>query len=427
MGLKMFDLRKILFLAALAVTMSVLSVTSAFAVNPCVPRPGCSCNFYEAAERHADAIRVRDKAYHRQTVKQNDNTMGMNCYDKALLLSSRSGQIFSDTTPGNIWAPANFKAFDPQNILGPDHVYDPGAGVGNNPRTNKSKLVSSNYELVFDQEAKNHVRPQNFGDTLSFWLGATIFNFLSGFLAGINGVLTNILNTINQIATEFNNIMNLINNIQNWLDIIGGALPAIVQATVAFIQNAWNVLYPAIVGIIQGFQNTLNNFVSWVAGQIQGLIGSLLEFAGTPGQDPCARIKRLWNPASISGQILGALGVPGFRPMEGGGIEQGAPYFDFQALVSGALNDPLGAAINVAAALDLTDELNNITNQPILTAALNDLTTGILSARQAPAAGVIWPTIPATSLDPNWFTPPQDVITILGAGPGSLQRIINDM
>jgi hypothetical protein len=128
---------------------------------------------------------------------------------------------------------------------------------------------------------------------------------------------------------------------------------------------------------------TINTVTNTITGYLQGALGSMLEYMGT-SSDPCARIKRLWNPASVSDQDtagpggmmslvflgmsvlmdLGAgIGLPnisGFRPMEGGGIERGAPYFDFNTLVKKTgMTNPLGTAIaSLPAATDLTDEIS---------------------------------------------------------------------
>ena len=466
MGLKMANIRKFLFLSALGLVMSFVSVTSAYAVviDPCVPRPGCSCRFLSTAGQHADANRVRDKAYARQIPKQADNTMGMNCYDKMLLVSSRGGQIFSDTAPAtpvpiplyppSIYPPgsfpaANYVAWDPSNAVN-QKVYDDSAGVGVNPNTGESKLLSANYRFVFELEAKNHASDNNFADTLSKWLGATIMNLLGGFLDSLTSGIGNILTTINGFVTTvngyFTTLQGYIDTIQYWLDFIGAALPVVVGTTVTFIQGLWTSLVGTVTGLINGVQTAISNLVGIITGYLQGLIGSMMEYMGSD-EDPCARIKRLWNPDSVSGQsgtgggggimslvflglsvlmdpgagimtqLAGGLDIPGFRPMEGGGIERGAPYFDFNALVKRTgMVDPMNVAIRaLGAATDLTDELNNALNAPILAAALADLNVGgLLNAREAPGPGVIWPTIPAVAVDPSPFTLPPDAAAIIG-------------
>lgn len=433
---RFLNIRQLVFAALLTAGILMLSVTSANAINPCVPRPGCSCQYFQAAENRAATIRVRDKAYMRQIMKQGDNTLGMNCFDKVLILSSKQGMIFSDTFPGAAFPPANLQAWDPSNAVN-RQVYDPTAGVGTNPRTNKSKVLGSQFELVFNEEAKSHTKASNFGDTLSAWLGATLFNFLSGYLAGLAAIFASMTTELNNLNTRFNDLFNDIQTILNWIDILGGAIPSVVATTVPLITAAWNTIYTTLIGLINSIQGLIFGFVDDIFNVLRGAIGSLLQFAATPDQDPCARIKRLWNPTSISGETLfAAVGAAGFRPMEGGGIERGAPYFDINTLLNftGTMNDPLGAAISLAAALDLSDEIRNAANNPLLAAALTDLGVGgLLNTRRAPAAGVIWPTIPAVAQDATPFTLPPEVDAVIGTlgdwppTGGTLQAIINAM
>ncbi|MDF3025548.1 MAG: hypothetical protein K0R10_2909 [Alphaproteobacteria bacterium] len=412
------NFKKSVLFTLFAAMMTLVSVTSAQAVTPCTPRPGCSCDFLNAAENHANAVRVRDKAYHRQIVKQPDNTMGMTCFDHTLVLSSRLGQIFSDTTPGLTWPAANLKNWDPTGAVS-EQVYDPGAGVGTNPATGQNKALSAQYGHVFGGEVSNHAT--NFADSLSAWLGATLLSYLNGFLAGLNGIFAAINGFVTNINNAFNTMIGYINTIQNILDQLGAALPSAVVALVAAVQAAWTVVQNFISATISAIQTAISGAVTALTNMVQGVLGSLLQFMSSPGTDPCARIKRLWNPASISSQILSLIGVPGFRPIEGGGIERGAPYFDFANLVNGTFNTPLGGAIaNMASAVDLTDELSNTLNQPLLTAALNDLAAaGILGSQKPPGAGVIWPQIPGAA-----FTNPPASTATIGA---TVTAIINGM
>ncbi|HYD19716.1 MAG TPA: hypothetical protein VEF76_14690, partial [Patescibacteria group bacterium] len=368
------------------------------AVTPCTPRPGCSCNFLNAAENHANAVRVRDKAYHRQTVKQPDNSVGMNCFDHALVLSSRLGQVFSDTSPGPTFPPANLDIWDPTGALS-KQVYDPSAGVGENPATGQNKALSAQYGVVMGGEMTNYA--DDFVDSLSFWLGATALNYLNSFLSGLSGVFSAITGFVSSINAAFNTFMGYLNTIQNILDQLGAALPSAVLALVAAVQALWSTIQSFISSTINAIQSSINAAVNALVSAVQGILGSLLQGLSSPGDDPCSRTKRLWNPSGFGGNIFSgifAMGATFFRAIEGGGIEQGAPYFDFNSLVSGTLQDPMSAAIDVTKALDLTDELSNTLNQPLLQAALNDLGAGgILNAPKAPAPGVIWQQIPAAA------------------------------
>lgn len=412
-----FNFQKLVLFSLFGAMMMLVSVTSAQAVTPCTPRPGCSCDFLNAAENHANAIRVRDRAYQRQIQKQPDNTMGMTCFDHTLVLSSRQGQIFSDTTPGTTWPAANLKNWDPTNAVN-EEVYDPGAGVGTNPATGQNKAMSAQYGHVFGGEVQNH--SSQFVDSLSAWLGATVLSYLNGFLAGLNGIFSAINGFVTNINNAFNTMIGYINTIQSILDQLGAALPSAVIALVAAVQAAWTVIQNFISATISAIQTAISNAVTALTNMVQGVLGSLLQGISSPGDDPCARVKRLWNPISITNNILAAAGVPFFRPIEGGGIERGTPYFDFNNLVNGTFNSGDNTPYDMTSGVDLTDELSNTLNQPLLTAALNDLATaGILGSQKAPGAGVIWPQIPGAA-----FTNPPASSATIGA---TVTAIINGM
>lgn len=419
----MGKLGKILFLAAFALGLSTVTVSSAFAVNPCTPRPGCSCNFLNAAENHSNAVRVRDKGYFRQMVKQPDNTAGMTCFDVSMQRSAMLGQIFSDTPAGTFFPPANLEAWDASGVI-PNQVYDETAGVGNNPATGQPKMLNAQYGVVMGNELEQHAL--NFADSLSAWLGATLLSYASSFMSSLNTAFAAITGFMTSITTQINTLASWVQQIQNWLDLLGGALPAAVPALVASIQAAWSTISGAVTGAINSFQNliagVLTNIVNTIQNFIANLIGPLFN---SPAQGSCSRITRLWDGgiqplgvAPVIGTILGAMppfppsmnailsSIPIadilFRAIEGGGIEQGAPYFDFAGLLSGTLTSPTGVPFPTNVMPDLLDELGNTLNQPLLNAALTDLTgAGVLAAPQAPGAGVIWPQIPPAIFAPG--------------------------
>lgn len=431
----MQGMKRILFFLALFIGVSTLSATASFAINPCTPRPGCSCDFLNAAENHANSVRVRDKAYHRQTIKQADNTAGMTCFDHALTLSSQLGQIFSDTGPGFAIPTANLEAWDPSGVI-PNEVYDRSAGVGNNPRTGQSKHLGTNYGVVFGGEMQQHAT--NFGDSLSAWLGATLLSYMNSFMGMLQGAIaTYILGPIATISGWIDNLATWVQNIQSFLDLLGGALPSAVVAIVTSIQAIWSNISSIILSAVNTLMSTIQTWLNNIANAIQSVLGSLLGQFNIPGSGECSRIQRLWNggvqalggpvnlgsiissfiPPSIN-SIMGAIGL--FRAIEGGGIEQGNPYFDFRGLVSGALQDAFGGGIPMGSSPDLADEIANTLNQPILNAALADITgAGLLSTRKPPGAGVIWP-----DFAPSVFVTTPPATATIGA---QLTNIINDM
>ena len=419
----MDKLKRILFLAVFAIGLSTVTVTSAFAVNPCTPRPGCSCNFLNAAENHSHAMRVQDKAYHRQMVKQPDNTAGMTCFDVQMQRSALLGQIFSDTSVGPLIPPANLEAWDAAGVI-PNEVYDRTAGVGNNPATGQPKMLGSQYGVVMGQEMEQHAL--NFADSLSAWLGATLLSYTTGFMSSLNSAFAAITGAMATISGWIDTMATWVQNIQGWLDLLGGALPAAVAGFVALIQGMWSTISSAVNTAINTAQTFINNLLNTIVTAITNFIADLLgPLLNSPAEGACSRTTRLWDggiqPLGVPinlGTLLGAMppfppsmtsilsAIPVadilFRAIEGGGIEQGAPYFDFRNLLSGALNDPYGTAFPTNVMPDLLDEIGNTLNQPLLNAALADLTgTGILAAPQVPGAGVIWPEIPPAIFAPG--------------------------
>ena len=390
---KFMRLKKFLMMAVFAFGLAGLTATADAA---CTPKPGCSCKFLDAADHHADANRVRDKSYQRQMNKQPENTVGMTCYDHELALSSRLGQIFSDTYAGTSFGGANTDVFGP--------VYDSSSGVGQNTETGKNKALGQQYAVVIDKEMQDHAK--RFVDSLSAFLGATILNFLGPFLSALNGAFSAITSGIAAIDSAITTFMNDLNTLQGFLDQLGAALPGAVVAIVATVKMWWDTIKGVVLDAIHSAQAAISAGVSMLSGLVQGLLGSLFNGAATPGSDPCARIKRLWNPKSISMQAL----IGAFKPMEGGGIDgygtsgyagQGTPYFDFNSLISGTVKSALGTTFSLTDGQLFKTELNNATNSPLLNKAMTDLTSGVLSAQKPPGAGEIWLQVPSFGATPT--------------------------
>lgn len=417
----MKKLSRILFLAAFAIGLSTVTITSAFAVTPCTPRPGCSCDFLNAAENRAHAKRVEDKAYHRQMVKQPDNTAGMTCFDVQMQRSALLGQIFSDTSVGPLIPPANLEAWDAAGVI-PNEVYDRSAGQ--TTATGEPKMLGNQYGRVMGAEMEQHAL--NFADSLSAWLGATLLSYTTGFMNSLNSAFGAITGAVATISGWIDTMATWVQQIQGWLDLLGGALPAAVLGFVTLIQTMWSNISGIINAAVNTAQTFINNLLNTIVNAISNFIADLLgPLLNSPQEGACSRTTRLWDggiqPLGVPinlGTLLGAMppfppsmtaimsAIPIadilFRAIEGGGIEQGAPYFDFGSLLSGTLNDPFGAAFPTNVMPDLLDEIANTLNQPLLNAALADLTgAGVLAAPRPPGAGVIWPEIPPAIFAPG--------------------------
>ncbi|MDE1153128.1 MAG: hypothetical protein PW788_11380 [Micavibrio sp.] len=374
---------KTLFLAVFTVMLGGLSVTAAYADDM---RAGCSPDVWKAQGNKANALRVRDKAYARQIIKQNDNAPGMTCYDHALALSSRLGQMFSDTYAGNAFAGANTQIFGA--------VYDATSGVGDNPGNGKNKALGSQYSVVLNKQLQSYA--SQYEDSLSSMLGATSLSFLNTFMSGISAFTSAITGFASDIDAAFSSLQSYINLVEQVLDYMGAALPAAIPAFVAMVQGYWTAIKGAVLGAINTVQSKIMGAVSSISSLVMGALGSLTSSftssaLGEAGA--CSRMTQLWNPTSGTGgsgltSIFAAAGaLTGFRPITGGGIEHGTPYFDFKSLVDKTAAGVVGD--------DLKHEINNATNSSILSAALADIDSGgILKTFKAPDNSTVFWTKP---------------------------------
>lgn len=406
-----------------AAVLTLFSVTSAMAVD-CPAAPGCPCGdpvggppspsgqgVLETMENHANAMKVRDKAITRETVKQNDNSIGMTCFDQSLGVSARLGQIFSDVPATGTFPYANERVWM-------QTVYDDAFGVGTKWVTDSlgnpveiSKTLSDAYSHVISDMMQAHA--DDFEDSLSMWLGATALswagsaamNAILALMAPLQGLITTIQGVIATIQTWMDNLITA-------LDIINMILPMATPAAVNAINDLyWPQLKNFLQSAIEFIQNDIiNMIVNQVTAIVMGPMGTLLgvdpvtgRSTNDPNEGECARISRLWDPGV---QAL----VGDFRPIEGGGIETGTPYGTFMDLLQ---------ALAPGAGKDFLDEIQNAANSPILNAALNDL-TGAAGALSGPGNMATWPCGigPAT---PSCPAPP--VFPVPGLGGAALSAV----
>lgn len=370
-----------------AAVLTLFSVTSAMAVD-CPAAPGCPCDdgggqsVLETMENHSNAMKVRDKAITRETVKQNDNSIGMTCFDQALGVSSRLGQIFSDVPATGTFPRANERVWM-------QNVYDAAFGTGTKTVTDAlgnpvviSKTLSDAYSWVISDMMQAHA--DDFNDSLSQWLGATALswagsaalNALTALLAPLQTLITTIQGVIDTIETWMDNLITALN-------IINSIFPMVAPGIINGINSTyWPMIKNTLQAAIEVVQNDIiNNIVNQVTALVMGPMGTLLgvdpntgRSSNDPNEGECARISRLWDPGV---QAL----VGDFRPIEGGGIETGTPYGTFMDLLQ---------RLAPGGGQDFLDEIQNAANSPILTAALNDLTNaaGTLSG---PGNMPTWP------------------------------------
>lgn len=363
-------MKKLLSLAFFGLFLAALSVASveAYADTPAATQPGCAPEVMTAQQNHVAALEVRDKAIERQIVKQNDNSLGMTCYDHALGLTARLGQIFSDTYPPNDFPAANTAVFST--------LYDPASGGG--------KLLGQDITDAVSGVLSSHA--DDFTDSLSSFLGATNINFSNGGFTQITDFISSITSMITSINAAIGSIDSAMNTLFTVFDLLGSVLPTIIPPTVIAIKQAWKQIKTVLTQAVQAVQKLIRDAIKTVSDYINNELGNLLGTTNDSSTGDCSRIQQLYNPG-VAPQI------DGFRSILGSGLEQGTPYQTFAELLNkGATTIPnfsvngvnLGTVTTmIAGGTDFTQELNNATNSPILQTALQDITgSGILTGAQ---------------------------------------------
>jgi len=340
-----------------------LGVTANFAhANNCAP--GCPQEACEAAQNHAKAKEVESKAHTSEIFPQNDNSPGMTCFDHAIALTSRLGNMFSDVSPDGPIPVAN------ETVFGTSSFPDYGA---------RSIKLMAGLDAVVNPTSQEHA--SNFADSLSAALGATVLGYMNEFLntmvQPILDSITGPLATLNGYVSDMNTYMGIL---QTALNLLGVSMPALVQAAVTAINAAWDTINSFISGLVAAITNVINAIVDTVMSLINGVLTSLMAMMTPDGQ--CSRITQLWGN-----------GFPdGFRSLVGSAIERGTPYFTMFEMLSGQIPDSLGQP-----GVRLMQEIFNTSNATIITNALDDLLPGgVLSG---PGSSTWWPAVPI--LPPN--------------------------
>jgi hypothetical protein len=184
-------MKKIFLVALFAMLMAGLVTTASNAAS----RPGCDgkrnaapagneqgtdefddTTFFGVQEAQAQADRVRDRGTARQISHQNDNAPGMTCFDHAMALTSRLGQLFSDLHPTTAIPAASIRAF----------------GTSSFPNYGADQYLQNALGYVIEPTLSAHAG--NFApNSLSYALGATQFPFWGGFMGAMNGFISSIM------------------------------------------------------------------------------------------------------------------------------------------------------------------------------------------------------------------------------------------
>lgn len=335
-------MRKYGFIALFLAVMMSLSVTSA---NAC--QPGCDCNeMLPIIGNRADAKRVEGKSEARELIKQNDNSVGMTCFDRALMLTARLGGIFSDVSAMTSLPINN------TSVFGTSSFPDFGAST---------KLVRG-LDAVVSPIMQGHVG--NFADSISHMLGATVAGYLNGFVnTAINGFLSSISGPMGTLGGYVADINSYYTTLVSAMDLLGLAMPTAVITAVATINAAWSMINSMISGAVAAVTSAINSLVNSIVSMINSAVSSLMAAATPDGE--CSRIAQLWGNDYIPSLF------PEFESLMGSGFEKGMPYVTLFQTLNNSISG--GGA-------DLLQEFGNATNTTFITDALNDLTGGGLSA-----------------------------------------------
>lgn len=338
-------IRNALLVLGFSLLLSGLAVPAGAAL-----KEGCNPDFNKNQQNHANAIRVRDKAYTRETVKRNDTALGMTCFDQAMGLTSRLGLIFSDVIP-DVPPPPNTTVFTPPLAypeFGADEYLIEALGDVVEP-------VLSSYLDDFVGTAS---------DLLGLGTATSLFSAILGGITGTIGSITGLISGFLGTITTLNGWISTITGIANTLSL---PLPAAaIMAVTAFLNTVQSTI-----------STMMSSIQSAMSAAIMPVINSITSYIAGPATDmTCDRIEKLWSTATPTADAA---------PIEGAGIEGGTPYFEYEKLLTGA---PAGVGS------DLLAELTAGTNGTILSDAMADL-TGPLAAPGTLSSWKIAPIFPA--------------------------------
>jgi len=334
-------MRKYGFLGLFLVLMMSLSVTAA---NAC--QPGCDCdNVLPIMQNRAESKRVEAKAEARELIKQNDNSVGMTCFDRALMLTARLGGIFSDVSSMPSLPISN------TSVFGTSSFPDFGAST---------KLVRG-LDAVVSPVMQGHVT--NFADSISHMLGATVAGYLNGFVnSAINSFLSSIAGPMGDLAGYVSDINSYYNTLVSAMDLLGLAMPTAVITAVATINAAWSLINSMISGAVAAVTSAINSLVNSIVTMINSAVSSLMAAATPDGE--CSRIAQLWGNDYTPPGFLDE-----FQSLMGAAIEKGMPYFTLYEMLNNSISGSPGN--------DLIQEITNATNSTFISNALSDLTGGL--------------------------------------------------
>jgi len=368
-----------------------------------------------AMENHSAALRVRNRAEAREIVHENDNGLGMTCFDHALGLTGRLGAIFSDVAPGSTagTGPTGYGSStfnEPNSTVFLSPIVDTNYGTGNSLTTAISNVIQP--------QLSNHVN--EFPDSISKAIGATVANALSGAIMGmiaplmtaINGAVSAIgglIATVNGYLSAFKTAMRALQFV------IGLPLSPTITVLMTALNSAFAILKQFITTAFHALQTTVMGFVNSMLNQLTTSTANNMTNAGPD----CQRIQSLWGSQGVnapagslianSGQNVGA--NEQLRALVGTGTQQGVPFLSFADLwTGGGGQSKMGT--NMLQELSSGAMNGTGSNSSIINRAMTDLTgTGILSGPQL--GSQFWVTTPLAIVRPPAGVLPSSIINAM--------------
>lgn len=347
-------LKKYLHILVFTLMLALVTVTAATAGGPPPPtatqtlptggqaKPGCSPDFKDFQDNHAQVLRVNDRAMHSQIVKRPDPSAGMTCFDQSMAVTARLGSIFSDQQiPGMV--AANTGVF---NLPLVDSLGGGGAML--------SQALEANILPVMEQ----HVG--DFSGALSELIGGTMVQNVFGPVNTAIGTVQSFVGTVNGTISG---VMGLFSTIESAASIISTALPSIGIAA----------LLPPLRSFLDQMQDMMNTAMDAVVGLINSALQAVMDLLFGTNID-CNRMANVWDDGDPNG---------GADSIQGNGPEIGASYISLNELLTQNVT-------GTNAGPQFMAELTSTFNTQILQDALNDVT----SLLGSPGSNPVWKPVP---------------------------------
>jgi hypothetical protein len=365
---------------SLMMALTFVSVGVHAADIPADCPPGCDCppntngdgtfdGVLGAQEAYGDAERMRDKGEAQEVIKQNDNGPGMTCFDQALGVTAKLGNIFSDKVPANM--PAEVRAVYGNSQYSAADIITPTLAenlkkVMTGPDGNNGLLQKHTANFIASKSAAfGAVAPLSYMSTLTGSMQTQVNTILDN--AGITGTLTNFQASLNALDNFWDS------------DIVSAISGLATAFGLTQIVNTINSINTTLGNI----DNTLNSIRAALSGAINLILGSVFQNIlnqdnMSDGSGACDRISKLW------GGIAGTFD----KAITGVGNDKGAPYFTIKEMIDNTL--PPGMGDDIVQAL-LTDE-----------AVANRLRDALdVGALAGPGQSPTWPDVPPVVFNPN--------------------------